>query len=182
MSEDNYKIKNKEKYIKILKKYFGFDKFRDKQLDIIRAVLEDRRDVCATMFTGAGKSLCYQFPPVYTNKTCIVVSPLISLMNDQKIKLDKLGIPSICLNSTLWDKDSVKGKILDNKYRIVYTSPEYLITQEDFIRDLHKKDIIIACYVDEAHCTSMWGHDFRESYKELKQLKDRDLSGKTRFF
>src|SRR5271154_1097991 len=113
-----------DNYTKVLKKYFGFDSFRGKQLDIIKAVLEDKRDVCVIMFTGAGKSLCYQFPAVYTNKIAIVISPLISLSNDQVMKMEKLNIPVCCLNSTVKFKNNVKEKILQNKFRLVYVTPE----------------------------------------------------------
>ena len=101
-------------YNDVLKKSFKHDRFRDNQLQIIKHLLEDKKDVCVVMFTGAGKSLCYQFPPVYTNKLTIVISPLISLMNDQQMKLNSLDIPSCCLNSTytLKEKNTIKNDIL----------------------------------------------------------------------
>ena len=118
-----------DKYHKALKKYFGFTKFRNKQLSIIRAVLKENRDVCAIMFTGAGKSLCYQFPAIYKEKITLVISPLISLMNDQVHKLTANGVLSICLNGETSDKNQIKDDILNNKYRLVYTTPEYIILQ-----------------------------------------------------
>jgi len=158
-------------YITVLKEHFHFNQFRDKQLEIIKSVIIDKKDICAIMFTGAGKSLCYQFPPVYTNKVSIVVSPLIALMDDQKIKLDKLGVPSICLNGTVRAKDKIKSDILANKYRIVYTTPEYIVTQKDFLIELLDNDIIMMIAIDESHCVSTWGHDFRDSYRQLYGLK-----------
>jgi len=159
-------------YVKVLKKTFGYDNFRDKQLEIIKAVLEDKKDVCSIMFTGAGKSLCFQFPAVYSEKTAIVVSPLISLMNDQLKKMEKLNISTVCLNSTVYNKNTLKESILENEYRLVYITPEYLITQETFIKELNETNNLIGFYIDEAHCISMYGNDFRESYKQLDCLRD----------
>lgn len=159
-------------YNEILKKYFGFDTFRDNQLDIIKSVIEDKRDVFAILFTGAGKSLLGQFPPVYTNKIAINVCPLISLMHDQKQKMDAINIPAICLNGTVYNKNKLKDEILENKYRIVYTTPEYLITQESFFRELDMLDMLVAFVIDEAHCISAYGNEFRESYKKLNCLRE----------
>jgi Werner syndrome ATP-dependent helicase len=165
---------NKEKYIKLLKSKFKFNSFRDKQLEIIDAVISKKQDICAVMFTGAGKSMCYQFPPVYTNKVSIIISPLISLMNDQCFKLKELNIPAICLNSTVSKKDKLilLKEILDNKYRLVYSTPEFIVTLDDFIVSLVEKDLLVALVIDESHCISMWGADFRISYKQLYKLKD----------
>lgn len=159
------------KYTKVLKDKFHYDRFRLKQLDIIKAILEDKNDICAIMFTGAGKSLCYQFPPVFTHKVSLVISPLISLANDQLMKMDELKIPSCCLNSTVSYKDKLIKDIIDNKYRIIYTTPEYLVSHTDFIIELDKKGLLTMIAVDEAHCISSWGHDFREAYKKLDILK-----------
>ena len=83
-------------YIKVLKKNFGFDEFRDNQLEIIKAIIEQKRDVLVIMFTGGGKSLCFQFPPVYENKVALVISPLISLMDNQMMKMNEVGIKTVC--------------------------------------------------------------------------------------
>lgn len=160
------------KYNQTLKKYFGFDNFRDKQLDIINAIIKDGRDVCAIMFTGAGKSLCYQFPAIHTDKIVIVISPLISLMDDQIMKLDELDIPAICLNSTVKNKPAVKKSIILGEYNVVYMTPEYLVTQESFFETLSETDLLLAVFIDESHCVSTWGNDFRESYKRLGCIRD----------
>lgn len=159
-------------YVKVLKKYFGFDTFRDKQLEVINALLKYNRDVCVVMFTGSGKSLCFQFPAVYTNRTIIVVSPLISLMNDQQMKLNKNNISTCCLNGTVGNKSDIKSDIINGKYRLIYITPEYLITQENFIKQLYEKKLLIAVAIDEAHCASMWGNDFRQAYKGLNCIKE----------
>lgn len=158
-------------YTKLLKTKFGYDSFRDKQLEIVKSIIEDKRDVCAIMFTGAGKSLCYQFPAVYTGKISIIISPLISLMQDQKEKMDDVGIPVCCLNSTIKNKDELKGEIFNNKYRLVYMAPEYLITQENFLTELVMLDMIESFCIDEAHCISTWGNDFRDAYKKLDCIR-----------
>lgn len=159
-------------YKKILQKYFKYDDFRDKQLEIIKCILENKRDTLVIMFTGAGKSLCYQFPPVYTNKTTIVISPLIALMNDQLNKMNDLSIPTCCLNSTVTNKIQLKKDILKNKYRLVYTTPEFLVKQQAFVQELVENDILLNFCVDEVHTASQWGHDFREAYKQLNCLKE----------
>ena len=160
------------KYLEILKKIFGYENFREKQLDIIQAVLEQKRDVCATMYTGAGKSLTYQFPAIYDEKISLVISPLISLMNDQQIKLQEFGIPSICLNNTINDKYLLKNEIMHNKYRVVFITPEYLIYSKDYIKELDELGDLLGVFIDESHCISQWGCDFRESYRQLKCLRN----------
>jgi RecQ family ATP-dependent DNA helicase len=165
------KDNNEKKYLKVLKDNFGFDSFRDKQLEIIKAIIEDKKDVCATMFTGAGKSLCYQYPGIYLNKVVFIVSPLIALMNDQRMKMEELNIPSVCLNSTVEKKDNLKMDIIKNKYRVVYTTPEYIIKQTDFLKYIGQKNVICLFAIDEAHTVSFYGQDFRPSFRELKVLK-----------
>ncbi|QKF94731.1 DNA helicase ATP-dependent recq type [Fadolivirus algeromassiliense] len=161
-----------KKYEDVLKQKFGFDKFREHQLDIIRNVIEGKKDVCVTMFTGAGKSLCYQFPAVYTGKIVLVISPLIALMNDQVMKMEELGISVCTLNSTVVNKMELKKEILNNKYRIVYMTPEFLIKQQEFLEKLYNQDLLTSICIDEAHCLSSWGADFRPDYQKLKCLKE----------
>jgi len=157
---------------KVLKEKFGFDNFREHQEDIVRALIEDKKDVCVIMFTGAGKSLCYQFPAVFMNKTALVISPLISLMNDQQEKLDALNIPSVCVNGTLnrFSKEKVVENIINGKYRIVYTTPEYIVKNDTFLSSI--KDHMALVAIDEAHCISSWGHDFRDSYRQLHKIRE----------
>lgn len=159
-------------YIDILQEQFGYSEFREHQVEVIDAILKDKRDVFINAFTGYGKSLCFQFPPVYTNKVSIIISPLISLMNDQMMKMEKLNITVCCLNSTVKNKNQLKEDILLNDYRLVYMTPEYLITQESFLRDLDDTDQLLSFNVDESHIVSNWGNDFRPSYRQLNCLKN----------
>jgi len=159
-------------YAKELEKSFGFKSFRENQLDIIKTILEEHRDVCAVLFTGAGKSLCFQFPAVFLNKISIVISPLISLMNDQQMKLNKMGISACTLNSTVPNKNKIKRDIIDNLYKIVYVTPEYLVDQMDFLKDLYEMDLLALVCIDESHVVSTWSHDFRPTYKKLGCIKE----------
>jgi Werner syndrome ATP-dependent helicase len=158
-------------YVDILKQNFKYDSFRGYQLEIIKAVIEQKRDICIIMFTGAGKSLCYQYPAVYSNKIAIVISPLISLSNDQAMKMNDLQIPVCCLNSTVKNKNTIKNNILQNKYRLVYVTPEFIIKEEEFIKDLYNKDLLVSVNLDESHTLSSWSQDFRPAYAELGCIK-----------
>ncbi len=161
-----------DKYAQTLEKYFGFDQFREHQLDIIKYLVEKRSDVCVTMFTGAGKSLCYQFPAVHANKVVLVVSPLIALMNDQVMKMEALNIPTCALNSTVFNKTYTKQQILANEYRIVYTTPEYLTSEDDFMEELYQSGHLLMVCIDEAHTVSSWSQDFRPAYQKLSFIKE----------
>lgn len=161
-----------KEYCKTLKKWFGYGVFRDKQVDIIDGIITHKRDIFALMYTGSGKSLCYQFPAVHKKETVVVVSPLISLMNDQMFKLNKLNIPAVCFNGTVSNKNIIQNKVLANEYRVVFTTPEYLIGQQQFLIKLAASGHLLAIYIDESHCISTYGNDFRKSYLELKLLKE----------
>ncbi|MBQ7157836.1 MAG: RecQ family ATP-dependent DNA helicase [Treponema sp.] len=156
----------------VLKSVFGYDSFRLLQKDIISHVLSGR-DTLAVMPTGGGKSLCYQIPALIFDGLTVVVSPLISLMQDQVASLNAAGINAVFLNSTVeWDDylDSMNA-IRRGETKIVYVSPEGLATAR--IRDLlHDERITVRCItIDEAHCVSEWGHDFRPDYLEISSIR-----------
>ena len=154
-----------------LKKHFGYDQFRPLQCEIIHDALAGR-DVFVLMPTGGGKSLCFQLPALMRNGLTIVVSPLISLMKDQVDALQASGIPATYLNSTL-SRDDAKARwrgLHRGAYRMLYVSPERLMLETFLERALNWNIAQIA--IDEAHCISEWGHDFRPEYRELKKLRE----------
>ncbi len=166
--------------LSVLKDYFGHDSFRDGQEQIVDALL-DGRDTLCIMPTGAGKSMCYQIPALLFDGVTIVVSPLISLMKDQVGSLVQSGVPAAYINISLSYPQFLRvlSNVEHGKYKIIYVAPERLLT--DGFLDTCKKIKISMVAVDEAHCVSQWGQDFRPSYLKIisfvESLANRPIVG-----
>ena len=166
--------------LSVLKDYFGHDSFRDGLVQIVNAML-DGRDALCIMPTGAGKSLCYQIPALLFDVVTIGVSPLISLLKDQVVALVQSGVPAAYINSSLSYPQFLRvlSNVEHGKYKIIYVAPERLLT--DGFLDTCKKIKISMVAVDEAHCVSQWGQDFRPSYLKIisfvESLANRPIVG-----
>ena len=159
-----------------LKHFFGYDSFRPGQREIVEAALQ-KRDMMIVMPTGGGKSLCFQLPALLKPGLTVVVSPLIALMQDQVEALQDNGIGATFLNSTLSSQEtrSRETAILEGKIKLLYVAPERLLGERflPFLDIVANKLGISAFAIDEAHCVSEWGHDFRPEYRQMQRVRDR---------
>jgi ATP-dependent DNA helicase RecQ len=155
----------------ILQTYFGYSSFRKGQEQAIQSVIDGKNTICV-MPTGGGKSICYQVPALVLPGITIVISPLISLMKDQVDALIQIGVPAAFINSSLTSSEANQRlqDAIHGKYKLLYIAPERLESY-DFMESLKRMDIPLVA-VDEAHCISQWGHDFRPSYRHIKNLVD----------
>ena len=156
--------------LQLLRAHWGYDAFRPRQEAIVRSILNGE-DVAVVMPTGGGKSLCYQLPPLVAGRTAIVISPLIALMQDQVMQLGQMGIPAAFLNSAMPPADQHRTMIEARRgaYRLLYLSPERL-AREDTVHWLRNVPVGFFA-IDEAHCISEWGHEFRPEYRQLSRLR-----------
>ena len=156
----------------LLKQYWGYDTFRPQQEEIIKSVM-DGKDTVALLPTGGGKSLCYQLPALALEGKTIVISPLIALMHDQISALKEKGITAIALHSglRLRELETAYDNFIYGPAKLLYVSPERL--KSDFFTARIQNANLSMIAVDEAHCISQWGHDFRHAYMEIGELRER---------
>jgi len=175
---DSYETKRKDstRYLNakiLLKKYFGYDTFKPSQYEVIDRILDEKN--CLAIFpTGYGKSMLFQLPPLISNELAIIISPLIALMQDQHNSMEKLGIRSCCYNSTLTvsEKNKMTQNLINGNYQILYITPESLCRSLDILNAIYSKQGICMICIDEAHCISSYGYDFRPSYLEINRVKE----------
>jgi ATP-dependent DNA helicase RecQ len=169
-------MQSNENPLNLLSSIFGFDKFRVGQEEIVMAAI-GKEDILAIMPTGGGKSLCFQLPALMGEGLTLVVSPLIALMRDQVLQLKEFGVAAASLNSSNSDKDNsdTKQAAINGSLKLLYISPERLTHAQtiDFLTQCNVKTIA----VDEAHCVSQWGHDFRPDYQQISKVRDALGSG-----
>ena len=160
-----------EEALKILEKYWGFREFRPQQLEVIQSILEGK-DTLTLFPTGGGKSMCFQIPALMQEGICIVVSPLISLMEDQVKSLQQKNIKAMAITGGIsyTDLDRNLDNCIFGNYKFLYLSPERL--QQELVRERLKQMNINLIAVDEAHCISQWGHDFRPAYRNIAEIRE----------
>src|SRR5712664_904858 len=171
MAERNLPEQAPERFFEALHRYWGYESFRPGQENIVRSIAAGR-DACVIMPTGGGKSLCYQLPAVLDARTAVVVSPLIALMHDQVAQLLQMGISAACLNSATSpeERTHILRHAATGKYQLLYLSPERIALSGTV--DWLKRLPISFFAIDEAHCISEWGHEFRPEYRQLSRLRE----------
>jgi len=160
-----------EEALKILEKYWGFPQFRQQQFEVIEAIL-NKKDTLTLFPTGGGKSICFQVPALLKEGICVVVSPLISLMEDQVNSLQQKNIKAMAITGGISyaDLDRKLDNCIFGNYKFLYLSPERL--QQELVRERLKQMNVNLIAVDEAHCISQWGHDFRPAYRNIAQIRE----------
>jgi ATP-dependent DNA helicase RecQ len=164
-------LQDRAKFSELLHHYWGYESFRPGQEDIVRSIAAGR-DACVVMPTGGGKSLCYQLPAVLDARTAVVISPLIALMQDQVAQLLQMGISAACLNAATpsEERSHILQQAATGKYQLLYLSPERVALSGTV--DWLKRLPISFFAIDEAHCISEWGHEFRPEYRQLSRLRE----------
>ena len=161
-------------YNAILKKYYGYDSLKIEQYKIIDTILNKKKDVCAILATGFGKSICYQLPVLISKKSVVVICPLIALMKEQCEEMKKKGIPVCVFNgdTTSTEIEIYEEQLYAGEYKVIYMTPEYFIKSKKLIKKLEKVENLCMVCIDEAHAVSTWGLDFRPSYTKLDIIKE----------